>query len=174
MSKTPWTKDVSGTLLERVQAALDQHDRDYHFYTSPDLLTDLHAAVAAEKKQPAKTPAPTPSMTIDELCKEAHETAKSKGWWESDRPVMEQLMLFVTEVAEAAEEYRNGKPLTEIYYDPNSDTPCKPLGFPIELADILIRVGDTCARYGIDLESALRIKMDYNRTRPHRHGGKKA
>lgn len=50
----------------------------------------------------------------------------------------------------------------------------KPVGFPIELADLLIRVFDTAEAYGIDLEEALQIKAAYNRTRPHRHGGKLA
>lgn len=50
----------------------------------------------------------------------------------------------------------------------------KPLGFGIELADILIRVFDTAEAYGIDLQQALEIKAAYNRSRPYRHGGKKA
>jgi hypothetical protein len=35
-------------------------------------------------------------------------------------------------------------------------------------------VFDTCQRYGIDLEAALQVKMAYNKTRPCRHGGKRA
>lgn len=50
----------------------------------------------------------------------------------------------------------------------------KPEGFPIELADILIRVFDTAVAYGIDLEAALLEKMKYNEGRPYRHGGKRA
>lgn len=50
----------------------------------------------------------------------------------------------------------------------------KPLGFGIELADILIRVFDTAEAYGIDLQQALEIKAAYNRGRPYRHGGKLA
>lgn len=49
----------------------------------------------------------------------------------------------------------------------------KPCGIPIELADIVIRVADFAKKHGIDLVEAIQIKADYNRTRPHRHGGKK-
>lgn len=49
----------------------------------------------------------------------------------------------------------------------------KPCGFPSELADIVIRVGDLAFRLGIDLEKAVEEKMKYNRTREFLHGGKK-
>lgn len=48
----------------------------------------------------------------------------------------------------------------------------KPCGIPIELADIVIRVAHFAKKHGIDLVEAIQIKADYNRTRPHRHGGK--
>jgi NTP pyrophosphatase (non-canonical NTP hydrolase) len=43
---------------------------------------------------------------------------------------------------------------------------------PIEIADLVIRVADFCRANGIDLAAAVRYKMAYNETRPHRHGGK--
>lgn len=49
----------------------------------------------------------------------------------------------------------------------------KPEGIPSELADIVIRVSDICGRYGIDLEAAIKEKMEYNKNRPYKHGGKK-
>ena len=48
----------------------------------------------------------------------------------------------------------------------------KPCGIPSEFADLLIRVFDTCGHYGIDLEGAIREKMEFNRTRPYKHGKK--
>lgn len=50
----------------------------------------------------------------------------------------------------------------------------KPVGLPSELADILIRVFDFAAQQRIDLDAAVVEKMEYNATRPHRHGGKSA
>lgn len=50
----------------------------------------------------------------------------------------------------------------------------KPEGFGIELADAVIRIGDLAARMGIDLSAAIVLKHEYNKTRPHRHGNKRA
>lgn len=49
----------------------------------------------------------------------------------------------------------------------------KPEGVPSELADVFVRLLDTCAHLGIDLELEFNKKMDYNDTRSARHGGKK-
>ena len=48
----------------------------------------------------------------------------------------------------------------------------KPCGIPFELADYAIRIFDACGRYGIDLEQAIRVKMEYNKNRPYKHGKK--
>lgn len=48
----------------------------------------------------------------------------------------------------------------------------KPEGFGSELADVLIRLLDTCERRGVDLAAEYERKMAYNWTRGHRHGGK--
>jgi NTP pyrophosphatase (non-canonical NTP hydrolase) len=43
-----------------------------------------------------------------------------------------------------------------------------------ELADIVIRVFDTAVARGIDIARAIALKHAYNKTRPYKHGGKKA
>lgn len=50
----------------------------------------------------------------------------------------------------------------------------KPEGVAAEFADVLIRIADWCGKHNIPLEEALRAKMAFNKTRPHRHGGKLA
>lgn len=48
----------------------------------------------------------------------------------------------------------------------------KPEGEATELADAIIRIGDYFAARGWDLEAVVALKMNYNRTRPQKHGGK--
>lgn len=109
-------------------------------------------------------------MNFNNFCDEAHKIAKEKGWWDKERNVGEILMLVVSELSEAMEEYRDGGFLDEVRYG----TSGKPEGFPIEIADTLIRIADLCGKYDIDIEEAVKIKMSYNLKRPYRHGGKVA
>lgn len=113
-------------------------------------------------------------VTIQELVERAHKTAKEKGWWEGGRDLGEVLANVYAEVTEAWEEYRHGADLTEIRFERGEHGGLKPEGFPVELADILIRVADLAGAYGIDLEMALSAKLGYNETRPYRHGGLRA
>ncbi len=40
------------------------------------------------------------------------------------------------------------------------------------LASLIVGVQHMAAHYGIDLDAAIEAKMEYNKTRPYRHGGK--
>ena len=83
-----------------------------------------------------------------------HNNAKDKGFWDEERNIGESLMLIVTEVAEAMEAHRN---------DDREN-------FEEEIADVIIRTLDLCGGLGIDIEAAMRKKMQYNYTRPYKHG----
>jgi NTP pyrophosphatase (non-canonical NTP hydrolase) len=95
-------------------------------------------------------------MRINDLCKEAFETAKSKGCYDEPRETGNLLALIHSEVSEALEDDRKG-------WDED---------FAEELADVYIRVFDLCGYKGIDLEHHILKKMEYNKSRPFRHGGK--
>lgn len=57
-------------------------------------------------------------MDLKELVEEAYGTAVEKGWYENGpRPIPELLMLTVSELSEALEEYRRGCSPTEIYFE---------------------------------------------------------
>jgi len=112
-------------------------------------------------------------LTVAGLVHTAHEAAKAKGWHEGADPtsptqVLAWLALLHSEVSEAVEDVRKGLLVETVREDG------KPEGLPSELADVLIRLADTCGALGIDLEGAIRRKMAYNATRAHRHGGKVA
>ena len=109
------------------------------------------------------------NATILELMEIANKNAKSKGWWNDESKTFADVAaLLHSEISEAFEEYRNGHGVREIYWNGS-----KPEGIPIELADELIRIFDVCKQWKIPIVEALRVKMNYNQTRPYRHGGKK-
>ena len=113
------------------------------------------------------------SMTIQKLIIDSHKTSISKGWWENpNRNIGELLALIHSEISEALEVYREqgNDGLKKTWTEDDG----KPEGFTIELADAVIRIADLCGALGLELEEALETKMEYNRSRPRRHGGKVA
>jgi len=48
----------------------------------------------------------------------------------------------------------------------------KPCGIPSELADVIIRALHFSGKHSIDIGGAIGEKMNYNETRPYKHGGK--
>jgi NTP pyrophosphatase (non-canonical NTP hydrolase) len=106
---------------------------------------------------------------LNELRDEVHAMAIAKGWYEQPRPFAELIALCHSELSEALESYRDTPVPSMVWLDTDTD---KPEGVPIELADALIRVLDMCGYYRIDIDDAVRTKIDYNATRPQRHGGK--
>lgn len=146
--------------------------------------------------RPFAGPANEP-LSISAMVQRAHATALSRGWHGRHLEVVGHLSdarestasmvtltrmiheveserfgalmaLLGTEIAEAMEAYRERG--LESWLDPVSG---KPEGVPAELADVLIRLGDICGFYNINLEATTLDKMAYNESRPHRHGGKK-
>lgn len=109
-------------------------------------------------------------MELAAIGKAGYENGVAHGFYENPKSFVETMMLIVSELAEAVEEYRSGHGYNETYYNP--EKPNKPEGIPIELADAAIRLLDECHYRGIDIEAAIALKMAYNVTRPYKHGGK--
>lgn len=110
------------------------------------------------------------NKSINALVKEAYNTAVEKGWFDINRTFGDQIALAHSELSEALNEFRNNHDYTETYYREKDG---KPEGIPTELADVIIRIFSMCGFYGIDLEKAIEEKMEFNKTRPYRHGGKR-
>jgi hypothetical protein len=116
----------------------------------------------------------TDCADLNHIAERVHGLAKAKGWYDgAPRPVPELLMLVVSELSEALEEYRRSKAgddLSEIYYDKRTG---KPEGFAVEVGDALIRILDMCEEFEIDIAEVVNVKHAYNMQRERRHGGKR-
>lgn len=107
-------------------------------------------------------------MDLNELVKACHQQAVEMGWADHDINIIEQVALLHSECSEALEAWRNNEPIS--WTDGNG----KPQGVASEYADIIIRLGHYIGKEGIDIEYEINRKLEYNVTRGHRHGGKKA
>lgn len=98
------------------------------------------------------------------MAEEVVEINRANGWnvltpddWSDVHRMGTACALIHTEVSEAMEAVRHG----------DKDN------FAEELADTLIRVLDTAGGLEIDLDAVVRAKLEKNRGRGFRHGGKK-
>lgn len=127
-----------------------------------------------------------PKAMFQAIQRQCWETAEKSGW-HGDETFGDKIALMHSELSEALEEFRDGCNFEKIYYrhsgDVLTDEPTrvedgvlhmnKVEGIAAELADVLIRIFDDSERFGIPTIEAMFQKMLYNKTRPHRHGGKK-
>ena len=117
---------------------------------------------------------PNAPLTLEELWKMDGEPAPDFGT---------AIALIHSELSEALEEMRAGNevrpgtPAPMICYSGGGYVATeptkyckKPEGVAIELVDAVIRIADLCGHMGIDLESAIALKMKYNEGRPFKHG----
>jgi NTP pyrophosphatase (non-canonical NTP hydrolase) len=131
---------------------------------------------------------------MKKIISQAHEMAKSKGFWEGERNKPEMLMLVVSELAEALEalrkdHYADQDVVESLSHDLELDRTDEEFllkainwktsfeqgvksSFEDELADVAIRLFDLCGGLGVDLEKHIEMKMKYNSMRGYKHGKK--
>ena len=138
---------------------------------------------------------PTRTSPLNNLAAAIYDNARNHGFWDGERNFAELLMLITSELAEALEEHREGRP--NVYYilnarrvypvvdasgadwtthpnglslgDTYTGVKAKPEGVAVELADALIRILDTMHSLGVDIDAVVADKMAYNATRPFKH-----
>ena len=100
------------------------------------------------------------------VAKRAAAIAKAKGWEVSNDPVhlTAMIALMHTELSEAVEAVRHDNP-------PSNYIP-KYTGIEEEFADVIIRIMHVAHCLDYRVAEALITKLEFNRTRPYKHGDK--
>lgn len=99
---------------------------------------------------------------INYLCNASHSVAKDHGWWEDNRSIGECIALMHSELSEALEYARKDPRALSDHIDAT--------GIEEEFADTIIRIFDYCGKNNLNLGDALVKKMEYNKSRPYKHG----
>jgi NTP pyrophosphatase (non-canonical NTP hydrolase) len=125
--------------------------------------------------------------SLNYMAREIAKWSVSKGWETNWWNVPEKLMLIVTELAEAMEEYRELGGAERRRLEDERKLVIKPGHYPLdhdtvrmehypkfreEIADAVIRLLNLSASLGIDIEAEIAAKMKKNEKRPFKHGGK--
>lgn len=122
----------------------------------------------------------TQSSTLNNIADAAYLLAKEKGWHDEDETedhfIERACNNMHDEVSELHEAWRNNR----LHKDCDKAEKMAAEGLPVltclqeEYADIVIRAAENSKRLGFDLQLAVAIKHEFNKTRPVRHGGKKS
>lgn len=121
---------------------------------------------------------------FNEWASEIHTNAVNHGWWDEERNLLEIVALCHSELSEAVEEYRAGRPLVycnecEVPLGEMAAADCteclkrgtaKPEGIAVELVDCIIRILDYLGHEGVDVDTILAAKHEYNLSRSYKHG----
>lgn len=116
------------------------------------------------------------TFTEDTVSGDVKYTVKTKPW-----NFAEKIALIHSELSEMLEAWRKGTNESEKDITIIDNTSCDADGIGTrritaieeEVADVYIRLMDLCGKLDIDVGRVVLAKMNYNRNRPHMHGGRK-
>lgn len=121
------------------------------------------------------------NLSLNEACKEQHQMVIAKGFVR--QPIATDLMLIVSELGEACEADRKNRHAEMEHYERAMSNPPTPDNFKQacfeglikdtfedEIADTFLRLMDLCGALNIDIEKHIRLKAEYNLSRPPKHG----
>lgn len=95
-------------------------------------------------------------MNLTELSKTIRFDNASQGFDPTEGGIDRYLLLAISEICEAQNELRDGHNPDEIYHSvqcgPINNGLTKPEGFPVEIADAIIRLLDICGKFDISID----------------------
>ena len=124
-------------------------------------------AIGVEYAVPLRAIDEAPTLTLNTLRDAIYEDAVEHGLYalEKDVPEIERAAVsLVSRIKSETNEARNAAIDWEAHRSGAQDH------FAEELADVIIMTLSTCGHLGIDIDAAVRRKMEINKARPWKHG----